>query len=91
MKNCMLKTQFFFLVFFSFLIIGDDHLADESCKNITKETINEKSFTNTFNGTFNGKKIEYSASLKEKVIYEKENPNMPMASFFLYRVYCNKF
>ena len=40
------------------------------------------SFTNTFNGTFNGKKIEYSASLKEKVIYEKENPNMPMASFF---------
>ena len=82
MKNCMLKTQFFFWVFFSFLIIGDDHLEDESCKNITKETINEKSFTNTFNGTFNGKKIEYSASLKEKVIYEKENPNMPMASFF---------
>ena len=82
MKNCISKIQFFFLVFFSFLIIADDHLKDESCKNITKETINEKSFTSSFNGTFNGKKIEYSASLKEKVIYEKENPNMPMASFF---------
>ena len=72
MKNFISKIQFFFLVFFSFLIIADDHLKDESCKNITKETINEKSFTNTFNGTFNGKKIEYSASLKEKVFMKKK-------------------
>ncbi len=43
---------------------------------------NERSFTNNFSGTFNGKKVNYIASLKEKILYEKDNPDEPMASFF---------
>ena len=75
--------RYLYILFFSFSLIADDHLiADEKCKEITKDKLVERTFSNSFNGIFNGKKIEYEASLKEKIIYEKDNPNLPMASFF---------
>ena len=75
--------RYLYILFFSFSLIADDHLiADEKCKEITKDKLVERTFSNSFNGIFNGKKIEYVASLKEKIIYEKDNPNLPMASFF---------
>ncbi len=75
--------RYLYILFFSFSLIADDHLiADDKCKEITKDKLVERTFSNSFNGIFNGKKIEYEASLKEKIIYEKDNPNLPMASFF---------
>ena len=75
--------RYLYILFFSFSLIADDHLiADDKCKEITKDKLVERTFSNSFNGIFNGKKIEYVASLKEKIIYEKDNPNLPMASFF---------
>ena len=75
--------RYLYILFFSFSLIADDHLiADDKCKEITKDNLVERTFSNSFNGIFNGKKIEYVASLKEKIIYEKDNPNLPMASFF---------
>lgn len=75
--------RYLYILFFSFTLIADDHLiADDKCKEITKDKLVERTFSNSFNGIFNGKKIEYEASLKEKIIYEKDNPNLPMASFF---------
>ena len=85
-----------FLIFISSLTINANEklntdLNDQNndCKNITRDTVQERSFSNDFVGTFNGKKIEYTASLKEKIIYEKDNPNLPMASFF-YTEYISK-
>ncbi len=75
--------RYLYILFFSFSLIADDHLiADDKCKEITKDKLVERTFSNSFNGIFNGKKIEYEASLKEKIIYEKDDPNLPMASFF---------
>ena len=75
--------RYLYILFFSFSLIADDHLiADDKCKEITKDKLVERTFSNSFNGIFNGKKIEYVASLNEKIIYEKDNPNLPMASFF---------
>ena len=75
--------RYLYILFFSFSLIADDHLiADDKCKEITKDKLVERTFSNSFNGIFNGKKIEYVASLKEKIIYEKDNPKLPMASFF---------
>ena len=54
---------------------------NEEC-NSSDVSIEERAFTNTFSGIFNGKKINYVASLKEKILYEKDNPDEPMASFF---------
>ena len=69
-------------------IIGLDK-DNNDCKNITRDSLNERSFSSEFVGTFNGKKIEYTASLKEKIIYEKDNSDIPMASFF-YTEYISK-
>ena len=75
--------RYLYILFFSFSLIADDHLiVDDKCKEITKDKLVERTFSNSFNGIFNGKKIEYVASLNEKIIYEKDNPNLPMASFF---------
>ena len=75
--------RYLYILFFSFSLIADDHLiADDKCKEISKDKLVERTFSNSFNGIFNGKKIEYVASLNEKIIYEKDNPNLPMASFF---------
>ena len=75
--------RYLYILFFSFSLIAEDHLVtDDKCKEITKDKLVERTFSNSFNGIFNGKKIEYVASLKEKIIYEKDNPNLPMASFF---------
>ena len=63
-------------------------LAIPATEEISQDCINknvpdsERAFSNTFSGTFNGKRLEYRASLKEKLLYEKDNPSAPMASFF---------
>ena len=87
-----MKSKAIYLTFLIFLsssminanekLITDLNDQNSDCKNITRDTVQERSFSNDFVGTFNGKKIEYTASLKEKIIYEKDDPNLPMASFF---------
>ena len=60
--------RYLYILFFSFSLIADDHLiAEYKCKEITKDKLVERTFSNSFNGIFNGKKIEYEASLKEKI------------------------
>ena len=52
--------RYLYILFFSFSLIADDHLiADDKCKEITKDKLVERTFSNSFNGIFNGKKIEY--------------------------------
>ena len=78
--------RYLYILLFSIALASDDHSSeskiDENCKDITKDNISERSFTNEYVGTFNGKRIEYTAGLKEKVLYEKDNPDAPQASFF---------
>ena len=87
-----MKSKDVFLIFLIFLFLNDIY-ADEQisigldkenrdCENITRDTLIERIFSSDFVGTFNGKRVEYTASLKEKIIYEKDNPDLPMASFF---------
>ena len=79
MKNAYL----FALIFASVLFSLDAVTSDEDTNACEENTIiNEKSFTKDFEGIFNGKKLNYSASLKEKILYEKENSSAPLASFF---------
>ncbi|MDA8861649.1 hypothetical protein N9I51_01705 [Gammaproteobacteria bacterium] len=69
MKNAYL----FALIFASVLFSLDAFTSDEDIDACEENTIiNEKSFTKDFEGIFNGKKLNYSASLKEKILYEKE-------------------
>ena len=85
-----MKFKFFLFLITSFIstniIIADEStkITDESTKNCSLKNVpaNERSFSNNFSGIFNGKRLDYVASLKEKVIYEKDNPSEPMASFF---------
>ena len=79
MKNVYL----FALIFASVLFSLDAFTSDEDIDACEENTIiNEKSFTKDFEGIFNGKKLNYSASLKEKILYEKEDSSAPLASFF---------
>ena len=72
-------------VFVPFLFSNDstnnDHLIADCDKSI-EVNLDERNFSKTFNGTFNNKKVTYTASLKEKILYEKDKPNSPLASFF---------
>ena len=70
---------FLITTFISTNIFSNENAENCSIKNVPTE---ERSFSNNFSGVFNGKKLDYVASLKEKIIYEKDNPNEPMASFF---------
>ena len=54
---------------------------DGACKS-TNVVEKEREFTKDFSGTFNGKRLNYKAGLKEKILYEKDDPSAPMASFF---------
>ena len=38
-------------------------------------------FSKEFSGTFNGKKLEYTAKVYEKVIFERDDSTKPLASF----------
>ena len=38
-------------------------------------------FSKKFSGTFNGKKLEYTAKVYEKVIFERDDSTKPLASF----------
>ena len=38
-------------------------------------------FSKKFSGTFNGKKLDYTAKVYEKVIYERDDSSKPLASF----------
>ena len=64
--------RYLYILLFSIALAADDHSSegkiDESCKDTTKDNISERSFTNEYVGTFNGKRIEYTAGLKEKVL-----------------------
>ena len=78
-------------LFMSFLISAETESSmnknSEVCK-ASDDIYIEKEFTKDLAGTFNGKKLNYTAGLKEKILYEKDNPEAPMASFFYteYRV-----
>ena len=79
----MKNTYLFTLIFASVLFSLDAFTSDEDIDACEENTIiNEKSFTKDFEGIFNGKKLNYSASLKEKILYEKEDSSAPLASFF---------
>ena len=76
----LLITLLTTLIFMSVAIPAAEEISKDCInKNVPD---NERAFSNTFSGTFNGKRLEYRASLKEKVLYEKDNPSAPMASFF---------
>ena len=70
---------FLITTFISTNIFSNENAENCSIKNVPTE---ERSFSNNFSGVFNGKKLDYVASLKEKIIYEKDNPNEPLESFF---------
>jgi Carboxypeptidase C (cathepsin A) len=73
-------TLLLFTIFISTNILSSDEVSEDcSSKNVPSS---ERSFSNNFSGNFNGKNLQYTASLKEKILYEKDNPNEPMASFF---------
>ena len=73
-------TLLLFTIFISTNILSSDEISEDcSSKNVPSS---ERSFSNNFSGNFNGKNLQYTASLKEKILYEKDNPNEPMASFF---------
>ena len=80
-----MKKIFIFVTFISFI---SAHLAatnendHEECVPEKSSDMKERQFSKEFVGTFNGKKLAYRASLKEKILYEKDNPDIPMASFF---------
>ena len=58
-----------------------DEKDDEACK--SKNVVEmEREFTKNFSGTFNGKSLNYNAGLREKILYEKDDPSAPIASFF---------
>ena len=77
--------KFIFILFLTTTFISTNIFSadgdSENCsnKNVPSE---ERSFSNNFAGVFNGKRLEYTASLNEKILYEKDNPSEPMASFF---------
>ena len=64
----LLITLIFTITFVSnYFHASEEH--SESCSNKNVPNM-ERNFSNTFDGTFNGKKIEYEASLKEKILRE---------------------
>ena len=79
MKNLSLLSLIFITMTFALNISSSEEILNE-CK--IKPIDKERSFTKNFDGVFNGKKLTYSASLKEKILYEKDNPSAPLASFF---------
>ena len=54
--------RYLYILLFSIALAADDHSSesniDENCKDITRDNISERSFTNEYVGTFNGKRIE---------------------------------
>ena len=82
-----MKLKFNLLLFTTFIsinVFSSDEMP-EDCNNINVPE-SERSFSNNFTGNFNGKNLKYTASLKEKILYEKDNPNEPMASFFIQNI-----
>ena len=76
----LLITLITTLTFTSIAISASEEIPKDCINNNVHD--NERSFSNNFSGTFNGKRLEYTASLNEKILYEKDNPSAPMASFF---------
>ena len=68
MKNLSLLSLIFITMIFALNISSSEEVLNE-CK--VKPIDKERSFTKNFDGVFNGKKLTYSASLKEKILYEK--------------------
>ena len=62
-------------------LISDEHAEIADCNSDDFE-FNEKNFSKNFEGTFNGKRIKYRASVKQKILYERDNYKSPTASFF---------
>ena len=62
-------------------LISDEHAEIADCNSDVFE-FNEKNFSKNFEGTFNGKRIEYRASVKQKILYERDDYKSPTASFF---------
>ena len=80
-----MKKLFIFITFISFISIhltASNESHHEECVPEKSPDMKERQFSKEFVGTFNGKKLAYRASLKEKILYEKDNPDIPMASFF---------
>jgi len=78
-KNILLP-----LIALMFISVEAEPLVDQDnaeCKSLDFNN-EERSFSKNFTGSFNGKKLNYKASLKEKILYEKDDPSAPMASFF---------
>tara|TARA_A100001015_G_scaffold122303_1_gene135579 strand:+ start:31 stop:1533 length:1503 start_codon:yes stop_codon:yes gene_type:complete len=69
------------LNFYTHTLISDEHVEIADCNSDDFE-FNEKNFSKNFEGTFNGKRIEYRASVKQKILYERDNYKSPTASFF---------
>ena len=78
-----MKLIFILILTYTFVysnnISANENIENCSIKNVPSK---ERIFSKNFSGVFNGKRIDYVASLKEKIIYEKDNPSEPMASFF---------
>jgi len=79
MKNLTFISLLFGALMFSTNAFSSE-LDSSECK--SKPIDKERSFTKNLEGVFNGKKLTYSASLKEKILYEKDDPSAPLASFF---------
>ena len=79
MKNLTFISLLFGALMFSMNAFSSE-LDSSECK--SKPIGKERSFTKNLEGVFNGKKLTYSASLKEKILYEKDDPSAPLASFF---------
>ena len=79
MKNLTFISLLFGALMFSMNAFSSE-LDSSECK--SKPIDKERSFTKNLEGVFNGKKLTYSASLKEKILYEKDDPSAPLASFF---------
>ena len=71
-----------FITFISMHLIATNENDLEECIPEKLPDMKERQFSKEFVGTFNGKKLTYTASLKEKILYEKDEPDIPMASFF---------
>ena len=62
-----------FITFISMHLIATNENDLEECIPEKLPDMKERQFSKEFVGTFNGKKLTYTASLKEKILYEKDS------------------
>ena len=82
-----------FILILTYIFVSSNNIsANENIENCSIKNVpsKERIFSKNFSGVFNGKRIDYIASLKEKIIYEKTIPESQWHLFFTQNTLLNQ-